>query len=48
MLIGFLFVLFSLIQLNKIVMHAFGRLDHGGLSGITRKPTNHLKDPKDK
>lgn len=37
LLIGFLFIAVSLIQLNKIVMNAFGRLDQGGLSGITRK-----------
>jgi hypothetical protein len=36
-LIGLLFVMFSLIQLNKIVMHAFGRHDRDDLSGITRK-----------
>jgi glycosyltransferase involved in cell wall biosynthesis len=36
-LLGILFVLLSLIQLNKIVMAAFVRRDRDGLSGITRK-----------
>lgn len=35
--IGIVFVIVALIQLNKIVMHAFARLDRDGLSGITRK-----------
>ncbi|MBI5934459.1 MAG: glycosyltransferase [Chloroflexi bacterium] len=39
LLIGFLFIVFSLLQLNRIVMNAFGRLDRDGLSGITRKST---------
>ncbi len=42
-LIGIIFVFISIIQLNKIIMHAFGRLDRGGLSGITRKSTNRQK-----
>lgn len=37
LLIGIVFVAVALIQLNKIVMTAFGRLDRDGLSGITRK-----------
>ncbi|MBI3177358.1 MAG: glycosyltransferase family 2 protein [Chloroflexi bacterium] len=37
LLIGILFVMISLIQLNRIVMNAFGRRDRDGLSGITRK-----------
>jgi len=36
-LIGVLFVIFSLIQLNRIVMDAFRRRDSGDLSGIRRK-----------
>ena len=38
-LLGILFVIISLLQLNKIVMSAFVRRDHdrGGLSGIFRK-----------
>jgi hypothetical protein len=40
LLLGLLFVAFSLLQLNRIVMTAFGRLDRGGLSGITRKPSD--------
>lgn len=39
LLIGFLSVVFPLLQLNRIVMNAFGRLDRSGLSGITRKST---------
>jgi glycosyltransferase involved in cell wall biosynthesis len=35
--LGFLFAIISIVQLNKIVMNAFGRLDRDGLSGITRK-----------
>ncbi|MEW5939132.1 MAG: glycosyltransferase [Chloroflexota bacterium] len=35
--IGILFVVFSLIQLNKIVMNAFGKRDRDGISGIRRK-----------
>ncbi len=38
--IGIVFVVLSLIHLNRIIMSAFGRLDRGGLSGITRKSTN--------
>ena len=37
LLIGILFVFFSLLQLNKIVMSAFGKRDRDGLSGIRRK-----------
>lgn len=43
LLLGLLFVAFSLLQLNRIVMTAFGRLDRGGLSGITRKPSDRQK-----
>jgi glycosyltransferase involved in cell wall biosynthesis len=44
LLIGFLFIIFSLLQLNRIVMNAFGRLDHDGLSGITRKSTKRQQN----
>ena len=37
LLIGILFVVISLIQLNKIIMTAFAKRDRGGLSGIFRK-----------
>jgi len=37
LLLGILFAIISIVQLNKIVMNAFGRLDRDGLSGITRK-----------
>ena len=37
LLIGIAFVIFSLLQLNKIVMTAFGKRDRDGLSGIQRK-----------
>jgi len=37
LLIGVAFVIFSLLQLNKIVMTAFGKRDRDGLSGIQRK-----------
>jgi dolichol-phosphate mannosyltransferase len=36
-LLGILFVIIALIQLNKIIMTAFARRDRGGLSGIFRK-----------
>lgn len=37
LLIGVLFVVISLLQLNKIVMSAFGKRDRDDLSGIKRK-----------
>jgi glycosyltransferase involved in cell wall biosynthesis len=37
LLLGIIFVIFSLIQLNKIVMNAFGKRDRDGLSGIRHK-----------
>ena len=37
LLMGILFVIISLIQLNKIVMNAFGRHDNNDISGIIRK-----------
>jgi glycosyltransferase involved in cell wall biosynthesis len=37
LLIGIAFVVFSLIQLNKVVMNAFGKRDRDGLSGIRHK-----------
>jgi len=39
LLIGFVFIVVALLQLNRIVMNAFGRLDRNDLSGITRKST---------
>ena len=36
-LLGILFVIIALIQLNKIIMTAFARRDRGGLSGIFHK-----------
>lgn len=36
-ILGVLFVIIALIQLNKIIMNAFARRDRGGLSGIFRK-----------
>ena len=35
--IGIAFVIFSLVQLNKVVMNAFGKRDRDGISGIRRK-----------
>jgi glycosyltransferase involved in cell wall biosynthesis len=37
LIIGIMFVILSLIQLNKIVMSAFGKRDRDDLSGIKRK-----------
>ena len=37
LLIGFIFVAVSLLQLNKIVMNAFGKRDRDDLSGIRHK-----------
>jgi glycosyltransferase involved in cell wall biosynthesis len=36
-LLGILFVIIALIQLNKLIMKAFARRDRGGLSGIFHK-----------
>lgn len=36
-ILGFLFVIISLIQLNKIIMKSFARHDQGDISGIFRK-----------